>query len=215
LLLGGGPNGGGYNGSAVSPTTASGYSSVAIGDAVAQGSYSFAMGGNIMPQDVFGSPFAPTYARGNSAMAFGEITSANGNDSFAVGFQVQANGLSSTASGYGSCANGNFSFATGYFTQSNSNYQVAIGVANIGGSVGGSNPLFEVGNGSASAYYSSTNSGYYQAVVYPSDAFVVYRNGNATVTGTFSVSGSNPVLVYPAGDLSMGGFQSGPQPYHP
>jgi hypothetical protein len=40
----------------------------------------------------------------------------------------------------------------------------------------------------------------------------VYRNGNTVVSGTLSISGSNPVLVQPAGDLSMGSFTNGAQP---
>jgi hypothetical protein len=60
-------------------------------------------------------------------------------------------------------------------------------------------PLFEVGNGVSGA---------------PSDALVVYKNGNTVVSGTLAISGSsNAVLVNPAGDLSMGSFTNGPQPH--
>jgi len=63
-----------------------------------------------------------------------------------------------------------------------------------------SDPLFEVGNGTSSSY--------------PSDALVVYKNGNTTVSGTLTVTGSsNTILVNPAGDLSMGPFTTGPEPH--
>jgi hypothetical protein len=41
----------------------------------------------------------------------------------------------------------------------------------------------------------------------------VYKNGNTTINGTVTISGTtNAVLVHPAGDLSMGSFTQGPQP---
>jgi hypothetical protein len=77
--------------------------------------------------------------------------------------------------------------------------------------VSGTDPIFEIGNGFWNFTTNTPN---------PSDALVVYRNGNATVGGTATINGgvvvsgsSNAVLVNPAGDLSMGSFTSGPQPH--
>ena len=75
--------------------------------------------------------------------------------------------------------------------------------------------LFIIGNGapvlspSGALQYNSAGN----VVVTPSNALVVKKNGDTTVYGNLTVSGSsNVVLINPAGDISMGGFISGPAP---
>jgi len=119
---------------------------------------------------------------------------ATGADSTAFGTETTASGYASTASGFHTSATAVDAFVTGAY--------------NIGGggpTVSGTDPIFEIGNGTSSV---------------PSDAVVVHRNGNMTVSGTATFDGgiivsgsSNAVLVNPAGDLSMGSFTSGPQPH--
>ena len=119
---------------------------------------------------------------------------ATGADSTAFGTETTAGGYASTASGFHTSATAVDAFVTGAY--------------NIGGggpTVSGTDPIFEIGNGTSSV---------------PSDAVVVHRNGNMTVSGTATFDGgiivsgsSNAVLVNPAGDLSMGSFTSGPQPH--
>jgi hypothetical protein len=162
--------------------------------------------------------FGLTEASGQGAIAAGEDCSANGYGATALGFGNSATnsgataigsycfaiGNSALALGNNSWATGNYSVALGgvtvgdYSTAIGENvfapcaYSVAIGRWNLGYiQFGGppsastttwisTDPLFEIGNGTQS---------------HPSDALIVYKNGNAVLSGTLTVA--------PGGDIPM------------
>ena len=101
-----------------------------------------------------------------------------------------ASGYEATAIGEGNIASGAFSTASGYYTQSQAMMSLAIGTYNIGGgSVNAwveTDPLFEIGNGTATT---------------PSDALIVYKNGNEEVQGNISAGGV--ITAQPGGDIPM------------
>jgi hypothetical protein len=146
-----------------------------------------------------------TGAMGVASTAFGYWTAATGNYSTAFGNMSSSIGAGSTAFGRNTSASGEYATATGYRTSAAAYEAFVIGQCNLGGGNSTSwvstDPLFEIGNG----YVQGRN-------YHLSDALEVYKNGSTVVSGTLSISGSNPVLVQPAGDLSMGSFTSGPQP---
>jgi hypothetical protein len=137
--------------------------------------------------------------------SFGFETLAAGGNSTSFGQGTCAYGWASTASGFYSTASGYYSTTAGADTIAQAWADFAVGSDNLGGGTSnawiGTDPLFEVGNGPNPADDDN-----------PSDALEVLKNGNTIVSGTLSVSGSNPVLVYQTGDISMGGFTSGPHP---
>ena len=154
-----------------------------------------------------------TQAIGNDSTAFGAATTASGYNSTAFGSGATASGYGSAASGLCTTASGNYSTASGSYVTAASVDSFTVGLANIGGGDPvnwvGTDPLFEVGNGT----YTYINPE--EQIVVPSDAFIVYKNGNSIVGGNLSISGSsNAVLVPPAGNLSMGAFTYGPHPQH-
>jgi len=168
-----------------------------------------------------------TTAEGSISTAFGRTTIASGPGSTASGYYTHAAGIASTTLGSYTTASGSYSTASGYLTTAKAVDSFVVGAVNKGtseinnGSVNptrpsATDPIFEVGNGTASAYYVGSGSGYNPGnnafSTQPSDALVVYRNGDTKVSGTLSISGSNPVLVQPAGDLSMGPYTYGPTP---
>lgn len=153
-----------------------------------------------------------TTAFGNFSFATGWATNAYGQGSIALGGATSASGMYSTSSGYGSTASGNYSSASGLYTNTSSYASFVIGQNNLGTGSDGSassttswvatDPLFEIGNGTITGAYG-------WALGTPSDALVVYKNGNTTVGGTLSVSGTTasafagPVNVAPGGDIPM------------
>jgi len=200
--------------------------SIAVGDgATASSIYATALGPGSSATAPNATAFTGALASGIGSVAF-EMATASG--FYAVAFSGgQASGNYSTAfnggwaAGSGSVAvgifntaSGNYSTASGYCSTAGADESFVIGTSNVGGGTAGSpsptDPVFEIGNGSNEFFsYTGAPSG-------NSDAFVVHRNGDTVVSGTLSVTGSNPVLVYPAGDISMGSgsstFMAGPTP---
>ena len=213
----------------VYPFTTLAYGSAAFGEAAASGSYSFATGWSSSDGE-YCSALGHGYATGYCSFAAGEEAYAEGYASIALGMFAYASGEaaaafgSSTAYGFYSSAFG-LSHAGGYAatsmgvqTRAQAYASVAIGRYNVGGFLitrdGDSNndgnkmwydtdPLFEVGNGRPGTQETNWRSTL-------SNAFTVYKNGDARVQRNLSVSGV--IRVPPAGDLSMGGFEEGPRP---
>lgn len=151
---------------------ASGFNAVALGtDTSATGPESLALGYN---SNAVG---AESFAVGNHALANGDLA-------MAIGYGAWAHGYNSVALNYETTAIGDCSTAFGVLTRATSYNSFVVGRFNVGGGNAttwvATDPLFEVGNGDFSA---------------PSDAFVVYKNGNATFRGV--------VMVAPGGDIPM------------
>ena len=149
-----------------------------------------------------------TTASNRYATALGWNTSATGPSSTALGAGTTASGNYSTASGNYATASGNYSSANGQGTSAVACDSFVVGAyntpwsnpeGNAGYTWNPGDPVFEVGNGTSPTA--------------TSDALIVYKNGDMTVKGTISVSGTtHGILVYAAGDISMGGFVHGPRP---
>ncbi len=147
----------GYN------TNAFGASSTSMGyNTTASGNYSIASG------------FAST-ASGSNSMATGTQTNASGVNSTTIGSNTTASGGASTAMGIYTTASGGASTAMGELTHSKAYASLAMGRYND--TIVGSNPiswvttdpLLILGNGTSLAT--------------PSNALVVYKNGNTDVSG--------------------------------
>jgi len=171
-------------------------------------------------------------SNGDYSTALGWNSTASGNFSTTTGYQSTASGWGSTASGYQSTATGNVSTAAGANTTAAGFGQFVVGQYNIPqGTLNNWVPtdeLFTVGNGTDSTHLST--------------AFAVKKNGDTTVNGTLTVSGTSgglvlsgtsipvtltsgstatkvvasgsnqSVLIPEQGDLSMGDFINGAQP---
>jgi len=161
-------------------TTAGAYDSTAFGIwTTASGDYSTATG-------------YASQALGFASAAFNQGC-AWGYESTAVGTSAQASGSTSFASGYLTQATGNNSLSAGFGTVANSLDAVAIGQMNIGGGDPvnwvPTDPLFEIGTGAPTSGRS--------------DAFVVYKNGNTTITGT-DIELPNQILLGAHSVLTQG-----------
>jgi autotransporter adhesin len=161
-----------YSGNSSSTKGATGDYSIAMGEfTTASGDFSTAMG-------------EFTTASGDFSTAMGEFTTASGTRSTAMGESTTASGPNSTAMGESTTASGDYSTAMGYFTRASDYASLTIGQHNSVNSTvtsGGNatsfdtdNAAFVIGNGTAS-----------NAV---SDAFVVYFNGNATLSGDLTIN---------------------------
>lgn len=166
-------------------TTASGYGSTASGlYSSASGEGSTAIGSGTATG--FGSTAIGVYnnAVANGATALGSTDTASGNYSTTLGTFNTASGYVATALGAGNVASGKFSLVSGLYTTASAYLSFVTGTYNVGGGTATSwvatDPLFEIGNGTSSTH---------------SDAFVVLKNGNATLKGTLTVA--------PAGDIPM------------
>ena len=124
-----------------------------------------------------GTNLFPKGATGDYSTAIGENTTASGEHSTALGRSTTAAGNYATAMGNGTTASGEYSTAMGSSTVANSYASLAMGRYNIGnGTIGswvGTDPLFEIGNGS-----SFSNK---------SNALTVLKNGTITAP-TFSLA---------------------------
>lgn len=187
-------------------TRAAGNSSTAMGfGSFAQGDYSTAMGFSTVASNNYSTAMgndseasgdtstamgSATMASGGGSTAMGKGTNAQGEYSTAMGFNTVAShdystamgngtnafGDTSTAMGSGTIAFGGGTTAMGKGTVAGAYYSTAIGRYNIGNGSGYSweptDPLFEIGNGSSTASRSN--------------AFTVFKNGNATLAGTLT-----------------------------
>ena len=138
-------------------------------------------------------------ASGSYSTAFGLGNTASGYLATVFGASTTASGVESVTFGFSTSATAYASIAAGYHTSATAYGDFAMGRYNVGGvsptSWNPIDPLFEVGNGTSSV---------------PADAFVVYKNGDATVQGTLA---AHTGLICPQqGDLSMGSFTAGTAP---
>lgn len=165
----------------------------------ANGFTSVAMGGGVT-------------ANGDHSIALGGYPTANGDYSVALGRFAQTDGIVSTAIGPFAEAAGDYSAAIGFRTNAQADYATVVGTFNNPAS----DDLFVVGNGvsSVDAWGNpNTDPSGHQYADTPSNALVVKQNGNTTIYGQLTISGTgNAVLIHPQGDLSMGTFTSGPTP---
>ena len=162
-------NGGG-NGIQSPSSTASGWTSTAMGFVTtASGDYSTAMG-------------YTTYASGITSTAMGWQTIASGNYSTAMGANTEASGFGSTAMGEFTTASGSRSTAMGEEAIASDRSSLAMGQYNLAGSTVTAsatefsldNTAFVIGNGTG--------------LDSRSDALVVKFNGDATLAGSMTAT---------------------------
>jgi hypothetical protein len=115
---------------------------------------------------------AETTASGNSSFAMGDSNIASGNTSVALGIITQASGDYSLAMGNNVQVSSFAASALGYNLINDDSYATVVGQNNDNTTT--SSALFQVGNGVSTA--NRTN------------AFTVFRNGNATLAGTLTQS---------------------------
>ncbi len=189
-------------------TNASGEGATAFGyDTEASGTFSTAMGSTSSASGIIGFAAGQlTTASGSFSTALGSYSTASGAGSLAFGYQTLATGNYATTLGQYSEAAGSQSVSIGFLTQALGNSSTAmgartiansynsfvIGIYNIGGGTTSSwvstDPLFEIGNGGNGTYGNPDTTS-------PSDAFVVYKNGDAILQGSLQVA--------PGGDIPM------------
>jgi hypothetical protein len=152
---------------------ASGYSSSALGSwNIASGTSATALGGW-------------TRATGMNSTSMGYQTIASGNYSTVMGLNSVAKGHASTAIGWGTVASGFFSTATGYNTKAKPYSSFVVGQFNdttcsdnAETSWNLADPLFICGNGPGFGTRSN--------------AFTVYKDGNAYLQGNFGIGTTAP-----------------------
>ncbi len=154
---------------------------VALTNGHAIGDFSFALGGAI--------------AAGNASIALGGFDMLSGSPS-----NQSTNENSTTIGGVGNRADGFSSFATGFWTKASSYGSVALGSLNVGGGIAPNNwvesdPLFEVGNGSAPRQSVEPNAST------RSNAITTLKNGQTTLTNKAWKANPN---VEPTEDNSYG-----------
>ena len=175
-------------------TTSSGYGSMAFGVLSTASGYRSVILGSGNTANATGSAIvgSENTASGLNSMTLGTGNTASGWYALALGQSNSSTGRTSTTMGGGNTASGWYSTASGLYTTASSYFSFVVGTFNVGGGSDSTwvptDPLFEVGNGGGSGYGNPNASG-------PSDAFVVYKNGNATLQGTLHVS--------PSGDIPM------------
>lgn len=127
---------------------------------------------------------------GNYSVVFGSNSIASGNQSSAFGNGVTASGDSSTATGIGTKAGAMSVTALGRF-----NTGLGSAITWVA-----ADPIFEIGNGASAASLSN--------------AFTVFKNGNATLNGQFTAnsitspsitSGGSPVITNASADAVLTG----------
>ena len=122
-------------------------------------------------------------ASGSRSFTFGHQTTASGSNSIAFNYGTIASSNGTSAFGHGSEASGHWSTAMGFQTKASDYGSLVIGQYNSSGSSATSQtsfsagaPVFVVGNGTANNA--------------KSDAFKILYNGNTTVAGDISMSGT-------------------------
>ena len=177
-----------------STCTASGSYSTAMGDGTtASGDYSTSMGRSTAASALYSTAMGRSTAASalySTAMGYG--TDASGYFSTAMGSSTTASALYSTAMGDGTIASGSRSTAMGSYTTASDYASLSIGRYNSVNSTvtaGGSaasfdtdNAAFVIGNGYVD------NSDWMNPITVNSDAFVVYFNGNATLSGDLTIN---------------------------
>ena len=164
-------------------TTASGEASTAMGNSTkASGEASTAMGDSTTASgDLSTAMGYKTTASGDFSTAMGDNTKASGEASTAMGNDTTASDDFSTAMGQGTTASGESSTAMGNKTTAESYGQTTIGMYNttLAGSTTvfvANDRLFVIGNG--------------ESLTKKSDALVILKNGNTTLNGALTVSGT-------------------------
>jgi hypothetical protein len=151
--------------------TSSGESSTSFGSGVSSGDYSMSWGGD--PLD----PLKST-ASGDRSTAWGNNATASGNGSTAWGYSTIASGIYSTAWGNQPIARGNYSTAWGLLAYAQSYSETCFGqytdtaASKTATSWVATDRLFTISNGTGSGSRSN--------------ALVMLKNGNTTVTGEWS-----------------------------
>jgi hypothetical protein len=175
-------------------TTASGYSSTALGvGTIASGIVSTALGYHTTASGIISTALGHsttasgytstamgvrTTASGDYSTAMGRSSKANGSDSTAAGYSTTANGDSATTFGASTTASGYASTAMGDNTSAPSYAETAFGCFSTTytpdslGSWSAGDRLLVVGNGTGDTARS--------------DAFIIFKNGNATLKGTLT-----------------------------
>ncbi len=187
--------------------------SVAMGfDTTASGNYSVALGFYSTATQPNSVAFTAGSASGYGAASFGGNASgifafasgwstASGNYSTSFGFGSSAHGYVSTAFGGRTTASGYYAMASGYCTTASGYASFAIGAYNVGLNANGlsapnptqwnpTDPLFEIGNGGDGEGHGNTSASG------PSDALVVYKNGNLTAGGVIKCQPASDIPMY-------------------
>ena len=153
-------------------TTASGNNSTAIGALTnASGAASTAMGEGTTASGIYSTAMGDiTTASGFASTAIGALTNASGKYSTAMGDITTASGAASTAMGSRTTASDYASLSIGRYNSVNSTVTAGGNATTFNAA----NAAFVVGNGTASNA--------------KSDAFVVYFNGNATLSGDLTIN---------------------------
>ena len=127
-----------------------------------------------------------TTASGYASVSLNYMTLASGEFSLSTGSATLASGANSAAFNSSTSATASNSSAFGLSSLANSYEELVLGQYNVGGTSAttwvSTDPLFEIGNGSGSTA--------------EADAFVVYKNGNATVQGVLTVSPGGEIPMY-------------------
>jgi len=148
-------------------------------------SVTFSGPGNTMPHQTldYGSSSVLTEGLGDTRY-LAKSGTATGVSAISLGSGTNASGNYSTAMGQGTTASGDFSAALGVSSSASSYAEVAMGQFNVGGANPtvwvATDPLLELGNGTSSTSRS--------------DAFVVYKNGNVTISGNMTANGASNLL---------------------
>ncbi len=129
---------------------------------------------------------------GKSAFRVGTVNNINtwnsnniGTWSFASGFNVMAAGQNSVGFGYNTTASGWNSTALGYYTTARAFASIALGIHNDSVATSNpyvpvaTNPILYIGNGTSSS---------------PSNAMVVYQNGNTDINGYTQLGETSPAI---------------------
>ncbi|MEM9888826.1 MAG: tail fiber protein, partial [Bacteroidota bacterium] len=176
-------------------TTASGLASTAFGtETLASGTYATAFGEQTKAEDLAATAFGSfTVASGNFATAFGLETEASGSYATVFGQSTTASGDHTTAFGGFTMASGDYATAFGRSTTAPSYGEVVMGINNTtyapNSTTGfnSSDRLFILGNGVAASH--------------PSDALIIYKNGNTELNGALTIDGN---YTFPTTDGTSG-----------
>ncbi|MDO1501488.1 hypothetical protein Q2T40_15235 [Winogradskyella maritima] len=172
--------------SSSSTNGATGISAISTGfNTTASGNYSTAMGFNSSATNIYAMAIGnEASATGDNSIALGRLTVASGGSAVALGSQTTASNIGATAMGSATVASGRSATATGRFTRAQAYSGVAIGRYNNGNGNSGSwvdsDPIFEIGNGSADNNRSNALTVYKNGAVNFNDAYTLPRTNGST-----------------------------------